>query len=64
MKRLSTLLCVAFVFATVGIAQDDAAKQPITLDELHSRGVVGRLGVPLGTAGKIEAVVVSETLCG
>jgi hypothetical protein len=59
MKCLSILLSFALVIATVGIAQDDAAKEPITLEELHSRGVLGRLGVPLGTAVKIEAVVLS-----
>jgi hypothetical protein len=59
MKCLSILLSFALVIATVGIAQDDAAKEPITLEELHSRGVLGQLGVPLGTAVEIKAEVVS-----
>jgi hypothetical protein len=59
MNRFSILVCVAFVIVSVGTAQDDAAKGPITYPELYKRGVVGRLGVPLGTAVEIKAEVVS-----
>lgn len=59
MKQFWILLCVAFVIVSVGTAQDEAAKEPITYPELHRRGIVGQLGVPLGTAVEIKAEVVS-----
>jgi hypothetical protein len=59
MRRLSILLCAAFVIVSIGTAQDDPAKEPIKLKELRARNVVGELGVPLGKAVEIKAEVVS-----
>jgi len=39
--------------------QDKPTENPITLEELNRRNVVGSLGLPLGTAVEIEAEVVS-----
>ena len=53
------LLNVLFIaFGSVAVAQE-AAKLPITLDELNTRQVVGALGKPLGTAVEIEAKVIA-----
>lgn len=52
-------VCVLFIaFGSAALAQE-AAKRPITLDELNSRQVVGALGKPLGTALEIDAKVIA-----
>ncbi len=47
------------VIAPVEFGQKDSAQEPIPLKELRNRDVVGRLGLPLGTATEVEAEVVS-----
>ena len=51
---LAALLCAAFV-----LAQERVKLPPIPIEELNTRPVIGKLGVPLGTVVEIQAVVVS-----
>ena len=52
---------LSLLFLAFGCAADaqEAAKRPITLDELNNRQVVGTLGKPLGTVVEIEAKVIA-----
>src|SRR4029079_16003896 len=53
------VLSVLFIpFGTATVAQE-AAKRPISLDELNTRQVVGTLGKPLGTAVEIKGKVIA-----
>jgi len=45
-------------FGSLAVAQE-AAKPPITLEELRKRQVVGTLGKPLGTVVEVEANVIA-----
>lgn len=58
--NLSTIVvCVALALAGSSYGQDQSTEPPVTLEELNRRNVVGKLGLPLGTAVEIEAEVVS-----
>ena len=45
-------------FSSVAFSQE-APKRPIKIGELNRRPVVGKLGLPLGTATEIEAQIIS-----
>ncbi len=47
------------VFSVVAYPQEAAKKQPIHVDELNERPVIGKLGVPLGTVTEIKAQIVA-----
>jgi hypothetical protein len=57
MHKAYLLSLLFLAFGCVADAQE-AAKGPITLDELNNRQVVGTLGKPLGTVVEIEAKVI------
>ncbi len=59
MKRTFLFVCVALAISSSAYGQGIPIESPITLEEINRRNVVGRLGVPLGTAVEIEAEVVS-----
>jgi len=60
MKPTALLVCIGLVIAAgSAYGQDKPIESPITLEELNRRNVVGKLGLPLGTAVEIEAEVVS-----
>lgn len=47
------------LFTTALLSQDATESRPISVTELNQRSVVGRLGIPLGTASEIEAEIIS-----
>lgn len=59
MRVISQLAIVMLASVSPVLAQDKPAKRPITLEELNQRTVIGKLGLPLGTAAEIDAEVIS-----
>ena len=60
MKQLPILLACSLCFLTSLLqAQTETKQKPVTTAELNQRSLVGKLGIPLGTATEIEAEIVS-----
>jgi len=51
----------ALLIASGAQGLDDATEAPVKPEELHRRSVVGRVGLPLGTAVEVEAEIISGT---
>ena len=58
MKIASLTAVVMLAFSSVAFSQE-APKRPIKIGELNRRPVVGKLGLPLGTATEIEVQIIS-----
>lgn len=58
MKIASLTAVVMLAFSSVAFSQE-APTRPIKIGELNRRPVVGKLGLPLGTATEIEAQIIS-----
>lgn len=43
----------------VALAREEQKPQPISIEELNARPVIGELGIPLGTVAEVDAIVVS-----
>lgn len=55
-----TLLAIIVLASAVYAQTQEANKAPpLTVDELNQREVIGRLGLPLGTAAEIQAEIVA-----
>ena len=59
MKNVLLAVAAILAFDAVAYSQEAVKKRPIQFDELNERPVIGKLGVPLGTAIDIQAQIVS-----
>jgi hypothetical protein len=59
MVRFYLIVSLGLLCSYVALARDDQKPQPISIEELNTRPVIGELGVPLGTVVEVDAVVVS-----
>jgi len=56
---MKTTVVIFAVFLAVALQSEQEKSPPIGLDQIHNRGVAGRLGVRLGNVIDIKATIVS-----
>lgn len=59
MVRFYLCVSMGLLCGYVALARDEQNPQPISIEELNARPIIGELGVPLGTVAEVDAVVVS-----